>query len=53
MKRNINNEIYKMYEEEYNKNKRLSQNINKLKLELYSLKCEISSLKNKINKEDI
>ena len=40
-----------MYEEEYNKNKRLSQNINKLKLELYSLKCEISSLKNKINKE--
>ncbi len=51
MKRNINNEIYKMYEEEYNKNKRLSQNINKLKLELYSLKCEISSLKNKINKE--
>ena len=51
MKRNINNEIYKMYEEEYNKNKTLSQNINKLKLELYSLKCEISSLKNKINKE--
>lgn len=47
MRKNYNENIYKMYEEEYNKNKLLSKEINDLKLTVYSLKCDLTNEKNK------
>lgn len=49
MRKNYNNDIYKMYEEEYSKNKLLIQEINDLKLIIYSLKLDLKAEKNKIN----
>lgn len=53
-KRNINNDIYCMYEEEYNKNLELSKENKKLKFEMTNIKYELDYLKkstqNKIEK---
>lgn len=46
----INNEIYKMYEEEALKNEKAYKVINDLKLEIYGLKTELKNSKNKIEK---
>lgn len=51
MKKSYNNDIYKMYEEEYNKNKLLIKEINDLRLKVYSLNSDLTNTKNKINKE--
>ncbi len=52
MKNKFNNDIYSMYEEEYNKNILLTKKINDYKLELenlkYELKYQSKSLENKI-----
>ncbi len=52
MKNKFNNDIYSMYEEEYNKNILLTKKINDYKLELenlkYELKYQSNSLENKI-----
>lgn len=51
MRSNYNNDIYKMYEEEHNQNKLLIQEINDLKLTIYSLKLDLKSERNKLNNE--
>lgn len=51
MKKNYNNDIYKMYEEEVNKNKEKDIRIRDLELEVYALKLNIKSYENKINTE--
>lgn len=51
MKKSYNNDIYIMYEEEYNKNKLLIKEVNDLRLTIYSLKSDLTNTKNKINKE--
>lgn len=51
MIKNINNEIYKMYEEEVTKLEKANKTISDLKLEVYSLKTNLTIIKNKINKE--
>ena len=51
MKRNINNDIYKMYEEEFYKVEKLNKIISKLRLELNLLKSENKCLKNNIKTE--
>lgn len=51
IKKKINNEIYKMYEEEVNKNIRLEKENRNLKLEVYSLKLDLKIANNKIQKE--
>lgn len=50
MRKNINNEIYKMYEEEVIKVEKANKKIDDLKLEIYTLKTDLISTKNKINK---
>ena len=51
MKRNINNDIYKMYEEEVAKLNKANKKIDELKLEIYALKTDLVSIKNKMNSE--
>ena len=51
MKRNINNDIYKMYEEEVAKLNKATKKIDELKLEIYVLKTDLVSIKNKMNSE--
>lgn len=51
MKKNYNNDIYKMYEEEVNKNKEKDKRIKELELEVYVLKSELKIYENKINVE--
>lgn len=51
MKKNYNNDIYKMYEEEVNKNKEKDRRIKELELEVYVLKSELKIYENKINVE--
>lgn len=51
MRNNYNNDIYKMYEEEYNKNKLLIKEINDLKSTIYSLKLDLKSKRNKVSAE--
>lgn len=46
----INNEIYKMYEEEVAKNKKANAEIKNLKLEIYFLKTNLKNSENKITK---
>jgi len=54
MKNKFNNDVYSMYEEEYNKNILLIQKNKNCKLELdnlkYELKCQSKNLENKIRK---
>lgn len=50
-RKNINNEIYKMYEEEVTKLNKANKVISNLKLEVYSLKSDLTIAENKINKE--
>ena len=54
MKKNYNNDIYKMYEEEVLKNEKANRTIQELKLEIYVLKAELErtlkSVENSINK---
>lgn len=51
MRSNYNNEIYKMYEEEVNKNKEANKKIKDLELEVYVLKSNLKISENKINTE--
>ena len=51
MKRVYNNDIYKMYEEEYNKNKEKDKRIKALELEICVLKSNLKISENKINTE--
>ena len=51
MIRKINNDIYKMYEEEVAKLNKANKKIDELKLEIYALKADLVSTKNKINSE--
>ena len=47
MIRKINNDIYKMYEEEVAKLNKANKKIDELKLEIYALKTDLVSTKNK------
>lgn len=47
MKSNYNKDIYKMYEEEHNKNKLLTEEIKYLKLSVYSLESNLTAERNK------
>lgn len=49
MKKNYNNDIYKMYEEEFAKNEKAKETIKDLKLEIYFLKSDLKQSNNKIN----
>lgn len=49
MKRNYNNDIYKMYEEEVAKNEKANETIKSLKLEIYALKADLKQSNNKID----
>lgn len=51
MKRVYNNDIYRMYEEEYNKNIEKDRRIKALELEIYVLKSNLKISENKINIE--
>ena len=51
IRKNINNEIYKMYEEEVNKNEKLTKDNSSLKLEIYVLKTDLKNAENKCNKK--
>lgn len=51
MKKNYNNEVYKMYEEEVKKNQKSEKKIRDLELEIYSLKLKLKSIINKIDNE--
>ncbi len=51
MKKNYNNDIYLMYEEEVSKNEIANKEIEDLKLEVYVLKSNFKILENKINTE--
>lgn len=51
MKKNYNNDIYIMYEEEVNKNKKKEKRIKELELEVYVLKSNLKICENKINVE--
>ena len=51
MIRKINNDIYKMYEEEVAKLNKATKKIDELKLEIYVLKTDLVSIKNKMNSE--
>ena len=50
MNRN-NNDLYRMYEAEYNKNKKLKQENNELKLEVFYLKDELKRIKANFEKK--
>lgn len=55
MKRNVDNDLYKMYEEEFYKVEKLNKTLNQIRLELNSVNKENKYLKkkleNKLNKE--
>lgn len=51
MKKNYNKDIYKMYEEEVNKNKDKDKRIKDLELEVYVLKSNLKIYENKVNTE--
>lgn len=51
MKKNYNNDIYKMYEEEVKKNEEANKKIRDLELEVYVLKSNLKISENKINVE--
>ena len=48
MKRNVDNDLYKMYEEEFYKVEKLNRTLNQLKLEFNSVNKENKYLKNKL-----